>query len=273
VAAVDATVLDPKAEKLEPISGPASEGGIRSRGVLRVGYADREAPFGYINDAGDLVGYDVSYAYQLARDLHVRLEFVPLEWGTVRDDLGRHMFDIVMAGTYANGDRLRHLVLTNPYLTSPVSLMVQSAKVDEYLDYRTIAERDGLTLGAVSAPDLAPFLKFLFPKATIHTAGTYGELLQRPEIDAVIGSLEQARTWAKTHSGYTAVMPKEMGAPFVFVYLLPPDSGHFSLFVNEWMKLKTNDGFRQQQLDYWLKGEPRALPHPRWNLLDAVLAR
>ncbi|HLY65941.1 MAG TPA: cation:dicarboxylase symporter family transporter, partial [Chloroflexota bacterium] len=50
---------------------------IQSSGVLRVGYNPGVMPFSYWNNRGDLVGYDISFAYELARDLNVRLEFIP----------------------------------------------------------------------------------------------------------------------------------------------------------------------------------------------------
>ena len=44
---------------------------IRARGVLRVGYFPDALPFAFFNRAGDLVGFDVELAHDLARDLGV----------------------------------------------------------------------------------------------------------------------------------------------------------------------------------------------------------
>jgi len=84
---------------LQPIEGPPTLEGIRARGVIRVGYGRDIVPFTYFNARGDLVGFDISYAYALAHSLHVRLELVPIDWETLEADLTAHRFDIVMAGT------------------------------------------------------------------------------------------------------------------------------------------------------------------------------
>ena len=52
---------------------------IQQSGELRVGYNSGIIPFCYLNSSGDLVGYDVAYAYQLARDLNVRLRLIPFQ--------------------------------------------------------------------------------------------------------------------------------------------------------------------------------------------------
>jgi hypothetical protein len=90
-------------------------------------------------------------------------------------------------------------------------------------------------------------------------------------IDAAIWTLEQAEMLARAHPGITAVVPKDFGSPFLFSYLMPPDSGEFANFVNYWLELRRADGFRQQQFDYWIKGQPRASTEPRWSVIHDVL--
>ena len=59
------------------ISNPSTIANIRKRGVLRVGFNPQVIPFSYRNDRGELVGFDISYAYRLARDLGVAIELIP----------------------------------------------------------------------------------------------------------------------------------------------------------------------------------------------------
>src|SRR5262245_38172966 len=62
-----------------------------------------------------------------------------------------------------------------------------------------------------------------------------------------------------------------MGAPFVFACLLPPDGENLRRFVDLWLSLQAGNGFRAAQIDYRIRGEPRASRRPRWNLIDYVL--
>jgi Bacterial extracellular solute-binding proteins, family 3 len=68
-------------------------GDIHLAGVLRVGYNASVMPFCYVNDAGDLVGFDVAQAYTLARALNVRLVFIPFRQLLAGAEAGRRLLD------------------------------------------------------------------------------------------------------------------------------------------------------------------------------------
>ena len=57
---------------------------VRDRGILRVGYFDDSLPYAFFNRRGELVGLDVEMALQLARDLGVTAEFVPVDRARAR---------------------------------------------------------------------------------------------------------------------------------------------------------------------------------------------
>ena len=108
---------------------------IQQSGALRVGYNAAAAPFSYFNDAGELVGYDVSFAYDLAHSLNVRLIFVPFEFaglehdlkaGTIRHRHGGHLrqhaavdhalgFDVVLS----EPRRVAHALGARPSISHP----------------------------------------------------------------------------------------------------------------------------------------------------------
>jgi len=48
-----------------------------------------------------------------------------------------------------------------------------------------------------------------------------------------------------------------MGSPILIAYLLPPGADSFRQYLDQWLELKANDGFRQAALDYWIRGRPR----------------
>ncbi len=67
---------------------------------------------------GELVGYDIAFAYQLARDLNVKLRFIPFEWTSLAQNLTEGRFDIAMAGIYVTEDRLLAFTASTPYFQS-----------------------------------------------------------------------------------------------------------------------------------------------------------
>ena len=42
---------------------------VRQRHLVRVGYVEGQAPYSFFNSRGELVGFDVEMAHQLANDL------------------------------------------------------------------------------------------------------------------------------------------------------------------------------------------------------------
>jgi ABC-type amino acid transport substrate-binding protein len=240
--------------------------------VLRVGYNPNVMPFSYRNDRGDLVGYDIAFAYRLARDLNVALELIPFDWQGLSRDLVRQRFDLAMAGTYITDERLMTLTVSHSYYQSPIALIVRSDRAPEFLQRDAIAARPNLRLAVFDDPVLVPMVQRLFLGASIEVVPDYSVLpAMKDRIDGAIWTLEQAGAWAAAHPGFTAVAPAGMGSPILFAYLLPPNSSTFRQYFDQWLELKTSDGFRAAQLDYWIKGKRRAQRRPRWNLLDALL--
>jgi ABC-type amino acid transport substrate-binding protein len=244
---------------------------IRAGGSLRVGYDPNVIPFCYFNNQGDLVGFDVSFVYQLAHELNVKLELISYEWQNLSRDLQTGRFDLAISGIYATTERLDSLGVTQAYYESPVALIVRSDQATRFIKGASVAAMPQLKLAAFDGPALIPMVHKLFPQAIVQVVPNYNDLPQLGnQIDAAVWTLEQASAWAIAHPGFTAVQPSDLGAPIPFAFLLPPSAQDFREYLNQWLTLKTTDGFRQAQIDYWIEGKSRTTPSPRWNLLDTL---
>ena len=84
---------------------------IRQRGTVRVGYLPDSLPFVYENAAGRLVGFDVEMAHELAAELAVKLELVPVERERLVERLASGYCDVVMSGLAVTPARAAELVL------------------------------------------------------------------------------------------------------------------------------------------------------------------
>lgn len=271
VAAVDVVVHRERMSDISALSGAATLEGIRTRGRMRIGYGRDIFPFSYFNAAGQLVGYDVAAAYRFARDLHVGIEFVPVDWETLESDLQKGLFDIVMAGAYATPERLSTLTVSDFYRISPLAFIVRSDQVHGFMDFNEIARRRDLHIAVFKDPVLEPLVQHLLPAATLSVLTSYDELPARPDVNAAFWTLDQAVAWTSARSGFTAVVPANMGAPLPFSYLLPPHSYEMVRYINLWLQMEETSGVRTQALDYWVKGAPRTEHYRRWNLIDNVL--
>lgn len=273
------TPVEPKTSDTEEASDPAPAGGtplvdlarIQRNGELRVGINPFVIPFSYHNKNGDLVGYDIAYLYQLARDLNVDLKLVPFDWYGLVDDLKNGRFDLAASGIYVTDERLQELQVSAPYFQSPIALIVRSENAHEFLDRAAIAAREDLVVGVLKDPILTPMVKVLFPKAQIEILDNYALLPQRPDIDTVLWSLEQAKAFAEPRPEYTAILPKNLGGKFLFAYLMPSGSTSLRTMVDYWIRLQQANGFHARMVDRWIEGNPIEKPSPRWSILRNVL--
>ena len=258
-----------------PASAPPTTGAdierIQQSGVLRVGYNAAALPFSYFNDKGDLVGYDVAFAYDLARSLNVAVRFVPFEFPELERDLASGRFDIAMAGIYASTQRLTTLTASMSYYQSPVALFMPTERAERFRTREDILAMRGLRLAMSVDPVLHPLWTRLFPNAEIVMLPDYRMLPDFGKVDAAISTLEQAAALARSHPGITAVVPQDLSNPFLLSYLMPQGSQVMMHFVNYWLELKRADGMRERERDYWILGRPRTAAAPRWNIVRDVL--
>jgi proton glutamate symport protein len=266
IASADQSLPDAGAD---PESATSSVAHIRQRGVLRVGFNPHVIPFSYRNARGDLVGFDISYAYRLARDLDVSLELVPFAWPTLARDLFDHRFDVAMSGIYETDERIQALIMSPPYYATPLALIVPSNRAEIFLDADGELYHPGLKLAVFDDPVLVPLSRRLFPNAQLVIIPDYDSLpgfMNR--VDGAVWTLQQATAWASEHPGFTAVAPGHLSGPISTVFAMAPDSGELGAYVGQWLQLRADDGFRVEQVDYWFQLRPRQSTSRRWNLLD-----
>jgi Na+/H+-dicarboxylate symporter len=271
-APVDSTILSAEEAAREP---PRAPGPIllqiQGSGILRVGFNPSVIPFCYFNEKGELVGYDMAYAYRLAQDMNVRLQLIPFSWRTLEDDLAAGRFDIAMAGIYATTDRLETFSLSRPYAQSPLAFFAPREKAHWLQGRRSIEERKDLVLGVFDDPVLRPWLSDIVAKERVQVVPDYDQLPDFTQIDGAFWTLLQSEAVAAAHPGIVAVKPKDLGSPVLFTYLMRKDAAQLKNYLDYWLELQQTNGFEQAQRDYWFKRQPPASKEPRWSILHDVL--
>jgi Na+/H+-dicarboxylate symporter/ABC-type amino acid transport substrate-binding protein len=277
VRSVGATVYRTAAAyDASPDAVPGAEAGtttarIQATGVLRVGYNASTIPFCYFNADGALAGYDVAQAYDLARSLNVRLVFIPFEWPRLEADLRAGRFDIAMSGIYVTPHRLSTLTVSAPYYQSPLALFLPEKSAHRFRTRAEILAMRGVRIGVFDDPVLRPLVGRLLPDAEVVLVPSYATLPDFERVDAAIWTLEQAVTLARGHPGITVVVPQDLGSPFLFAYLMPPDAAEMRRFVNYWLELRRADGSDARRVAYWIHGQLPPPTEPRWSVIRDVL--
>lgn len=241
---------------------------ILNSGVLRVGYHAINIPFCFFNMEGDLVGYDIAFAYQLAKDLDCKLEFVPLSYQHLGEDLLEGKYDIAMSAIIMNENRLRYMDFVSPYIEQNNVLVVLSVKQEEFLDLARIEQRKGLRIGAVGAYEEVVLRHF--PNATYVSLDDPGEFADK-ECDAMLWGYLSAFVWCLQHPNYTVIDYDFTLGKKLYSYPVCLGADDWLNFMQSWIMLKNQSGFAKEQYLYWIQGVEIEEKPPRWSILRNVL--
>ncbi len=236
--------------------------------VLKVGYFVDSIPFCYFNNQNQLVGFDVAYAYELARDLDCEIQFIPLLFDELENQLTHGIFDIGMSSIIMNEQRLLQMQFSFPYFEDNNILVVARSKKKPFLSLKTAQETKGLKIGAGGAQfDIA---KQNFPNAEIiDIHSTEGFL--KGEFDAIMWSQTTAIIWCLSHPDYVVIDYGDQIGKSYFAYPIRQHAIDFGFFLNNWLSLKEQSGFKKDMKNYWIHGIPPSARKPRWSILRNVL--
>ena len=259
----------------DPAPGEASAaqtalGRIQASGEIRIGFNPDIIPFSYRNDRGELVGFDIAHAYQLARDLNVRLRLVPFTWDDLAKDLKGNRFDMAASGIFVTDERLQDFAFSEPYLKSPIALIVHAGGARRYLSRAEIEARTDLTFAVFRDPVMTDLINRIFPAAKVVVLPNYDALPDHPEVDAAIWTLAQAKAWTATRADYTAVVPKDLGGELLIAYLMPQESQDLRSFVNYWLRIQHVNGFNERMVARWIEGKPNTVRRQRWSFVRQI---
>lgn len=227
---------------------------ILERGTLRVGTTGDFNPMS-IRDAATNTyrGFDIEAMEQLAKDMGVKIEWVPAEWATLVAGITANRYDI-FSGASLSMARAKTVAFSDPYIdagTVPVIRKADAAKFNNWADLNRSGTQIAVSLGTVFEEQARSH----FPQATVRAiekpATGYQEVLAGRAVATVTSNVE-ASTLIKTHPTL-AVLPKaELRNKRPFAYPLPQGDPVWTTFVNNWVALKKSEGFFDALEKKWL---------------------
>jgi Na+/H+-dicarboxylate symporter/ABC-type amino acid transport substrate-binding protein len=239
---------------------------VLDRGIIRVGYDSRQIPFSYINKYGELVGYDIAYAYALAKDLDVKLELVPINYDTLAEDINSGYCDIIMSAIVMNEQRILNMQFSTSYIEQPNALVIPIKYLDKYRKIQHIIETPNLKIGAMGA--YMTVVATHFPTQTLVPSDIIN--LIQGTIDVYMWSELQAYIWCLTNPTFTTLSYQgQLGGKY-FAYPMQKTEEQFLHFINDWLFLKQEQGFAYKQRQYWFLGKIYNPEVKRWSVIRDV---
>jgi len=248
---------------------------IKERGVLRVGFIPSRYPLVFFNDAGELVGFDVEVVNQLAADLGVQLEFIPVSANTFPQKLNSGAVDLVANLPYLTTG-LDLVEISDPILTATIAFIVKDHRRHDFSSMESLRTQSNLRIGVIASAD------YLKTELKTWLSGVKFELVQlssldeffeqdNQEIDAAIMLAEVGTGFTLLYPEYTVVVPRPnlWRLPMGFVTA----QGNLALaeYLDGWIATHKAKGSFQRAYDYWILGEGSLPKQPRWSVIRNVL--
>ena len=105
---------------------------IKNRGTIKVAVFSDKKPFGYVDEYGVYQGYDVYFAERIAKDLGVKVEYVPVEPAARVEVLETGKVDLVLANFTVTPERAEKVDFTLPYMKVALGIVSpESALITE----------------------------------------------------------------------------------------------------------------------------------------------
>ena len=180
---------------------------VRKRGTLIVGVKTDYPPYGYVDESGTTVGFDVDLAKYIARKLEVKLELRPVTSANRIPNLQTGNVDLLAASLSVTRQRAEAIDFSIPYIGIGGKFVVKEGSgITGYADLA------GKTVAVVQGAPSTAIIRREQPKATIITFQEKPQAVQavvQGKAQAFIDDAGPAQVFVAQHPGLITV-----GEPF-----------------------------------------------------------
>ncbi len=262
---------------------------IKRRSKIRVGFYTKSGPFTYFNKDSALVGYGIDLAHQLATDLEVDLEFIPVSPGNLIEHLNKDHFDIFVSDVFLSGQYAEKIQLSKPYLNVSLALLTNQEN-NIFDDYKTTAALDTFTISYLERKEIASDFLSYFPKGGAFPLKEVPEFFEierdgtvvidsfAPDsikidtirIQAHLTSAERASYLTVKHPGYKVRNPLPYHVNNSLVFPLARDDA-WRIYVNRWIEFRQQDGTFDRIYNQWILGNPHQAEQEPWSIYKNIV--
>ncbi len=182
----------------EDIAKASTLEAILQRGTLLVGLEAGYQPFEMTDEKGNIVGFDVDMAKEMAKALGVKLKLVNTAWEGIIPALLTHKFDIIMSGMTILQKRNLKVNFCEPYYYIGQCLLIQRKDKKKFRSWRSLNKK-GIVITTKLGVTGSFTAKKLMPKATLREFKSENEAAMQVAngiADAFIYDEPQVRVFA-----------------------------------------------------------------------------
>tara|TARA_R110000787_G_scaffold48632_17_gene116984 strand:- start:1004 stop:1852 length:849 start_codon:yes stop_codon:yes gene_type:complete len=227
---------------------------IKRDGVIRIGLSIF-TPWSMRDKNGELIGFELDVGRALAEDMGVDVEFVPTAWDGIIPQLVAGNFDVIISGMSITPARNLTVNFTQPYAYSGLTILANTAMTEGFTleDYNS----PDVTFAARRGGTPATTITQLFPEAKLLLFDEDGAATQ----EVLNGNAHANMQAEPTPSIEARRYPDQLSVPFDQTFLATGEG--FALrkgdpdalnFFNNWIAVRTANGWLKERNDYWFKG-------------------
>lgn len=227
---------------------------VLNTGTLRVGVT-LFAPWATRSARGELIGFEVDVARQLAADMGVKAEILPYSAERLIPALESGEIDVIAAGLTITPERALHVNFSQPYSEGGIGLATHSQKTAEVasLDDLNAESRNVAVVEGSVASELA---QRVLPRAKLtlfENVQAASDALLRGDVDAYLED-EPVPTFLALEHPTTVDMP--MTRPLLASragFAVIKGDPDFLAFLNAWIVAREADTWLPTTTTYWFK--------------------
>jgi len=223
-------------------------------GLLRIGTYFVNPPFEFISK-GKRVGFEHDLMDEVARRLRLRAVFDNTRWETILQQMREGQYDCIIGGITITPARQRILLWSAPYLTTTLSLVVNSQKTPQIHDLAGLKDATVAVQAATTDYDAAVAMQRrgeikavkVYPFAEIADAITD---LSAGRITAVM-KVKPVAVWLARYTSDLRIIAEVPGDPQPLGFGIDKDNAALLTAVNEALTAIKQDGTYARLAGKW----------------------
>ena len=224
------------------------------RGMLQVGMSTF-VPWAMKDKTGELIGFEIDVARQLAADMGVKAEFVPTKWAGIIPALLTGKFDVIIGGMSVRPDRNLKVNFSIPYDYAGQSI-VANKKIAAGFNRLEDFNRPDVTIAARLGSTAADAANKFMPQAQKKFFDDEAQVIQ----EVLNGRAHAAVASAPLPAFQAIKYPDQLFLPIKGTFTKEPigfavRKGDFDTlnYFNNWIRVTEATGLLAERKHYWFE--------------------
>ncbi len=205
------------------------------------------------NKQGELIGFEIDIANQLARDMGVKLKFKQYQWNEMIPALKKGEVDIIASGLSITPKRALEINFSNPYSSSGYSLVSNLSLTKDFTSIKDLND-EKIYITAVKGTVSADLATKVFPKAKLDLRKTAKEATSavlNGTVHAFISSSPVPEFVSLKHPDSVDLPLKKPLLTTKEAFAVKKNNQEMLNFLNAWIIAHEADGWIESSHKYW----------------------